>query len=290
MTFTETFYGYIETTTDTLLIFEACRRGILPKISRRLQEKERSSIRSGTIFVFDERESGIKRWTDGLIWSPSRILGNFLIYRELDGRENIPKRMDVSDRDGFDLTFQKQQPPYSPYASQQPSCEQADRYRERALVGSLTTSYRFKPSGLIKKTMSIVVNGNHLHLISYYNKNDVINNTLPTPSTTASLAHLRISSDMIHRQSFRVSPLLESPLSQIYPINTNDASSRDTQQVKSLPSPSSSPCSTSPNALVNPSSYHPLTKSVHCKCMILLLLLVQLDNGVDVLLHPTLSI
>ncbi|CAO3597762.1 unnamed protein product [Absidia cylindrospora] len=31
---------------------------------------------------------GIKRWTDGLVWSPSRIFGNFLIYRELDDRKN----------------------------------------------------------------------------------------------------------------------------------------------------------------------------------------------------------
>lgn len=31
------------------------------------------------MFVFDEKESGIRRWTDGLLWSPSRILWNFLV-------------------------------------------------------------------------------------------------------------------------------------------------------------------------------------------------------------------
>ena len=36
-------------------------------------------VQSGAVFVFDEHESGIKRWTDGLVWSPSRILGNFLV-------------------------------------------------------------------------------------------------------------------------------------------------------------------------------------------------------------------
>lgn len=56
---TETFHGFIETTTDTLLIFEACRRGILPKINRRLQERERGAVKSGTVYVFDERESGM---------------------------------------------------------------------------------------------------------------------------------------------------------------------------------------------------------------------------------------
>lgn len=71
--------SFRSTTHDALLIFEAVRRGIMPKITRRLREDERKLIRSGTVFVFDERESGIKRWTDGLLWSPSRILWNFLV-------------------------------------------------------------------------------------------------------------------------------------------------------------------------------------------------------------------
>lgn len=80
----ETFFGLIETTADALRVVELCRQGKLGRVSRRLHEKERQLIRSGSVFVFDEIESGIKRWTDGRIWSPSRILGNFLIYRELE--------------------------------------------------------------------------------------------------------------------------------------------------------------------------------------------------------------
>lgn len=60
MPFTKTFHGFIENTTDTLLIIEACRNKILPKINRRLIERERHSIKSGTIIVFDETESGKK--------------------------------------------------------------------------------------------------------------------------------------------------------------------------------------------------------------------------------------
>lgn len=51
----------------------------MPKVKRRLRDDERKAIRSGQVFVFDERESGIKRWTDGMLWSPSRILLNFLV-------------------------------------------------------------------------------------------------------------------------------------------------------------------------------------------------------------------
>src|SRR5277367_5693545 len=78
--------GWIETTGDALLILEAARRGLIPRVTRRLVDAERKKITSGSVFVFDEDESGIKRWTDGFFWSPSRILGNFLLYRETDKR------------------------------------------------------------------------------------------------------------------------------------------------------------------------------------------------------------
>lgn len=86
----ETFYGLIESTADALRVLELCRLGRLGRVQRRLHERERRLIRSGSVFVFDESESGIRRWTDGRLWSPSRILGNFLIYRELERRPAGP--------------------------------------------------------------------------------------------------------------------------------------------------------------------------------------------------------
>ncbi|CAO1621403.1 unnamed protein product [Parajaminaea phylloscopi] len=85
---TPTFTGYVSTTHDALIIFECVRRGIMPKIPRRLRDDERQLIRSGSVFVFDEKQSGIKRWTDGLLWSPSRILWNFLVYRQIDKKSS----------------------------------------------------------------------------------------------------------------------------------------------------------------------------------------------------------
>lgn len=49
---TPTFHGFIDSTYDALVLFEACQRGICPKVTRRLQEKERHLITSGSIFVF----------------------------------------------------------------------------------------------------------------------------------------------------------------------------------------------------------------------------------------------
>ena len=50
-------------------------------LPRRPHGRERNQlIHSGSIFTYEEGASEIKRWTDGVIWSPSRLLGNFLIY------------------------------------------------------------------------------------------------------------------------------------------------------------------------------------------------------------------
>lgn len=211
MPFVKTFHGFIENTTDTLLIIEACRNGILPTVNRRLVERERSAIDSGTIIVFDESESGIKtrstqpylflhksclgikRWTDGFLWSPSRILGNFLVYRELANRESRK-----IDNEGYSLVS-----PSSRY-NEVPSVDA--QQRERALVGSLTssnTSYNFKKDGLIKKTIRIMVNGNYLHIVNYYRKNDVLHRRLSTPSASPQLACLQISADLMpHLQGY----------------------------------------------------------------------------------------
>lgn len=76
----EPFYGFVETTGDALRLIEAARRGLIPRITRRLNDLERRAmIRSGSVFVFSNEESGIKRWTEGLTWSASRIVGNFLV-------------------------------------------------------------------------------------------------------------------------------------------------------------------------------------------------------------------
>ncbi|KAG0167721.1 hypothetical protein DFQ28_006065 [Apophysomyces sp. BC1034] len=198
MSIVETFHGYIETTQDALLLLEACRRCLLPKIARRLHEKERELVRTGSVFVFDEKESGIKRWTDGLVWSPSRILGNFLIYHELEKPAHKRKSFATRPRSGVS----------SPVPTK-------SRIKDRYLAGSLSQTYNLKQDGLIKKTISLVVNGMSLHMVSYYQPEDIISRRLRTPSTIPELANLEIAPELLSRQNFRVPPTIEpSPQQQ----------------------------------------------------------------------------
>lgn len=246
------FRGFVETTLDALLIFEGCRRGVLPKITRRLQEFEkRALVVSGAVFVFDEEETGIKRWTDGLSWSPSRTLGNFLVYRELDKKANAAggpdegnnsltdnlERAELSmgaavaaaaraaagagdDEDQVDDDEKPDVVPPVASTSKAPAPSTArrrslsdttgntpplDRARERALVGSLTSTYRFRSDGLVKKTISL----SGLHMIGYYCIDDVTSGRLRTPSSHSELISLEVSSDFLSPTLFRVPPIVE---------------------------------------------------------------------------------
>lgn len=73
-----TYHGYIHSTRDALLVIQEVLDKQLESVTRRPHERERSLIiKSGAVFVFIEQQSGIKRWTDGISWSPSRIQGRF---------------------------------------------------------------------------------------------------------------------------------------------------------------------------------------------------------------------
>ena len=115
-------------------------------------------ITSGSVFVFDEDESGIKRWTDGFFWSPSRILGNFLLYRETDkrgaGHRGVrvdPPEPPVNEHSQYNVDGARLEGQSLSRPKGESGSLGLDRQRERVLVGSLTNSYKFKTDGLMKK-------------------------------------------------------------------------------------------------------------------------------------------
>ncbi|KAK7413648.1 Global transcription regulator sge1 [Neonectria punicea] len=82
--FAATFQGYINTTFDALIVFEACLSGKMNLILQRPKSRQlRELIQSGDVFVYKEA-SDMKRWRDGMSWSAGRILDNFLVYQKLE--------------------------------------------------------------------------------------------------------------------------------------------------------------------------------------------------------------
>ncbi|KAJ2499936.1 Gluconate transport-inducing protein [Coemansia sp. RSA 1972] len=148
-----TYRGYIATTDDALLMFEACRLGMLQRRTHRLCERERSMLDSGCVYVWDESESGIRRWTDGKRWSPSRVNGCFLSYTELEPKND-------AQLPGMHMSASSDVP---------------------------------LDNGMTKKSMTLFTTQNSkLHLICYYCKSDVDSGRLVTPSQDPRLCDISI--------------------------------------------------------------------------------------------------
>ncbi|CRG85647.1 hypothetical protein PISL3812_02686 [Talaromyces islandicus] len=167
----ETYHGLVRTPADAIILFEACRLGLLPRVQRRLSEKERQAIKSGSVFVWDEREAGMRRWTDGKSWSASRVSGSFLTYREMEGKRGGG----VSSSRG---------------GKTPDSRGNSDDDRDGNEEGQ--DGYRYKPDGLMKQSFSITTStGQHLHLISYYARSHPTAPNLNQPSNDPALRHIR---------------------------------------------------------------------------------------------------
>lgn len=172
----ETYNGHVRTPNDAIILFEACRLGLLPRVQRRLSEKERQAIRSGSVFVWDEREAGMRRWTDGKSWSASRVSGSFLTYREMEGK-----------RGGSNFVS-----PVSNGPSKTPESNGMDEEGEEGPDG-----YRYKPDGLMKQSFSLTTStGQHLHLISYFSRAQPTAQLMRQPSNDPSLASIQIPKGM----------------------------------------------------------------------------------------------
>ncbi|KAK9485539.1 Gti1/Pac2 family-domain-containing protein [Lipomyces starkeyi] len=181
MTTMETYYGHVRTPFDAIILFEACRLGVLPRVQRRLSEKERMAIRSGSVFVWDEREAGMRRWTDGKSWSASRVSGSFLTYREMEGK-----------RGGGTYGG-----PLVPSPSRRGDNDDEERSdSDRGDDGP--DGYRYKPDGLMKQSFSIQTSSHlKLHLISYYSRAHVHHGQeLMQPSHDPALKFVRIPKGM----------------------------------------------------------------------------------------------
>ncbi|TPX70237.1 hypothetical protein SpCBS45565_g01858 [Spizellomyces sp. 'palustris'] len=178
----EAFYGYMSTPSDALLILDACRKGMLHTLKQRPKKPLRTAdktgeddtivIRSGTIIVFEENGTRMRRWRDGLKWTPSRISGPFLIYRELDTCQSAPEAAISSPPAEYARGVD---PPYS---------------------AALTGSASVKPTGLIKKTFAATLQNAKYHIISYYAREDVLGGRLGTPTQWAAMNGLDFDEDV----------------------------------------------------------------------------------------------
>ncbi|KAJ1834653.1 Gluconate transport-inducing protein [Coemansia sp. RSA 2711] len=182
----ETYYGFVSTSEDALALFEACRLGYKQRVPRRLSDGERAAIRSGSVFVWEEGESGMKRWTDGRSWSPSRVQGCFLTYHEWEGRRRAQRHPSFHTMHGFGLAG------VGGVAVPMGIARYGHFIGGPTKAGATQVQYGFpKENGMLKKALSIrTTDGKRLHIIAYYSKEDHAQRRLLTPTTDANFPRL----------------------------------------------------------------------------------------------------
>ncbi|KAI9841677.1 MAG: hypothetical protein M1837_000471, partial [Sclerophora amabilis] len=186
----ETYNGHVRTPADAIILFEACRLGHLPRVQRRLSEKERQSIKSGSVFVWDEREAGMRRWTDGKSWSASRVSGSFLTYREMEGKRGGGAAAAAAAAGGGGGFTPAVSTAHSSAGKTPDSTRGSDSDVDMGDEGP--DGYRYKPDGLMKQSFSITTSGGaHLHLISYYSRSHPTAQSLTQPSNDPNLRTIR---------------------------------------------------------------------------------------------------
>lgn len=196
---TPSYYGYVSETNEALLLIQATIQGELPLVQKRPEDKEKNFlIRSGNIFIYEAGESGIKRWTDGLHWSPSRVLGNFLLYRQLHDKhtKNQPVPRKSRKKSEPELLYNRGTP-------DQIECR---------LHGPLTDVYDFVEDGLVKKSITVRLGNKQYHLISYYRASHVLSGELEVPSRDESLKHIEIGPELANQKDFRMAMNMKLPI------------------------------------------------------------------------------
>lgn len=232
LTTTPTYFGLVRDINDALILFQLAVDGELKLVQQRLSEEDRNRlIKSGNIFIFKE-SSGIRRWTDSVSWSPSRIVGNFLVYREVKKDESGHRR-DISKNRSRSIGYRDRERSRSPKRPE--LCRMVTKRPDPALVGSLADSEHFKEGGLVKRTITAKFKNDTYHLVSYYTLEDAEDCRLPQISHNPNYTGLEIHQDLINSPSFRVTlngcmnPMVEGYEKQPQPLEFYGNYGRTTQ-------------------------------------------------------------
>ncbi|CAO3631530.1 unnamed protein product [Cunninghamella blakesleeana] len=185
----------------------------------------------------------MRRWTDGKTWSPSRVLGSFLTYRELDTKRR-PRRPSLNSN----------------------SSHQSHHHHHHSSSSSTTHPLcSYKQDGLIKQSFSICTSNNQkLHLISYYSKRDVLNGKLKQPTMDPLLSKLAIPQGLypdLNTLDLSTQPHSSSPSSHQYELDSQKSSTPP-------PSLSSSPCTSDEDLMMidmlpPPNHHHTMPQMNH---------------------------
>lgn len=145
------------------LTTDACHRGELAMLASRLTQTEKEEIAPDQVYVYCQEDSDIQRWTDGRLWAPSKIVGNFLHYHELYRRYSPYQKVYCAETN-------KVLPKFHPQDMQDLKAFQEQNMKNLAageICVRLKGMFVYKKCGLLKKTYTMKIVGKTYHLVAY---------------------------------------------------------------------------------------------------------------------------
>ncbi|ORY30154.1 hypothetical protein BCR33DRAFT_570673 [Rhizoclosmatium globosum] len=146
---------------DALFVVQGTVFGKLTPFAGTAEEMARIRIRSGTVIVMAENSPFVKRWRDGIRWSPSRAFGPFILYRQIENKD--PNATTQDEELSVDIL-----PPPGHFGS---TTGVLPTYTER----TLKPNTQLLKNGLTKRTISVKGSDGLKHrVVSYYSSKDVL--------------------------------------------------------------------------------------------------------------------
>ncbi|KAK4684378.1 Gti1/Pac2 family transcription factor, partial [Tremellales sp. Uapishka_1] len=173
---------------DAIHILEAVRLGLVPRVTRRLTGHERAMIRPGTVWVWEEEETNMRRWTDGRRWGASRVGGGgFLVYTESSEGVSPPNSRQDSPAGSFPSPASTSNHLNGYFAGgMPPPAPSNSRVSESLIKQTYSTSMTHPITNKLKK----------FHVVAYSSKHNPqgdAHNPLPLPTQLPDLANLKIT-------------------------------------------------------------------------------------------------
>ncbi|KAJ3394109.1 hypothetical protein HDU84_000137 [Entophlyctis sp. JEL0112] len=141
----ESWFGFVKDKADAVMLVEAVIAGSLKALK---MVPASAKLRSGSVVIFAEShlQTQMTRWRDGESWSPSRIQGPFLLYREVESTKGKSGN----------------------------GASQAEAAKCRFSTTSMRPNSRLVANGFAKRTITIVGSDNTKYrVISYFFPDDV---------------------------------------------------------------------------------------------------------------------
>ncbi|KAH9946946.1 Gti1/Pac2 family-domain-containing protein [Amylocystis lapponica] len=276
---------HIRSASDAHKLFYAVQLGLLDKIEKRLDAHERSALRPGDVYVWEEKgpsadsfSVSMERFTEGKSWTASRVREDFLMYFETQdktkGRSCSQKSRSSENqviRPGENDQFIKQT--YSVVrndpddmarsdaieeAQKKPRKWHLNAYFTKLTEGQLRTIDDFPflrdlqvPEGIFKSAKTS--KGGKKGDSSRTSTSSVRRTFAPFPSNYRA-----------HRQQPKTSPPVASTSSTPLPVQSNVANSEDRALQCTMPIAIPLPVSHRAFILICPSSAGPMTAAATC--------------------------